>query len=71
MIDLNKLLLDCGYDKIKAIKILRADMNLGLKEAKDIIDEAYEMKRRNPGSNANRLLDFSNKTVPKEMFRKL
>jgi len=67
MINLNKLITDCGSDKIKAIKILRDDMNLDLKQAKDIIDAAYKMKKMNPKSDANTLLNPSNETMPKKI----
>lgn len=63
MIDLNSVISDCGNNKIKAIKILRENMAIGLKEAKDIIDEAYEMKKRNPKSNANTLFNAINVTA--------
>lgn len=59
MIDLNKLIVDSGNNKIEAIKSLRAAMNLDLKEAKDIIDSAYAMKKNDPKSNANILLNTS------------
>ncbi len=54
MLDLNKIVLE--NSKTKAIKIFREQSNLGLKEAKDIIEAAYEMKRKNPNSDANVLL---------------
>jgi len=63
MIDLNSIISDCGNNKIKAIKILRENMAIGLKEAKDIIDAAYEMKKRNPKSNANTLFNAINVTA--------
>lgn len=66
MIDLNKVLSDCGNDRIKAIKLLRSDINLSLNEAKDIIDSAYEMKSRNSNSDVNILLGVGKKTITKE-----
>lgn len=65
MIDLNKLILDCGRDKIKAIKLLRSETNLDLKEAKTIIDAAYEMKNRDFKSDANILLNGYSQSSPK------
>lgn len=57
MIDLNSLILKCGSDKIKAIKILRQKLNIGLSESKEIIDSAYDMKLKDPNSNANVLIE--------------
>ncbi len=67
MIGLNKLISECGNNKIKAIKILRSNTALNLKDAKDIIDEAFEMKRINPKFDANTLLFNSNEPIVKEL----
>lgn len=51
--DLNKIILDAGRNKVKAIQILRNYTTLSLKDAKGIIDQAYEMKKTNPEYDAN------------------
>lgn len=40
-VNLSEIVAMCGKDRINAIKILREKTHLGLKEAKDVIDEAY------------------------------
>jgi restriction system protein len=74
MFDLDRIILDCGNNRIKAIKILRDNVKIDLKEAKALIDLAYEMKMKDPSSNVNILLNPFNETtsidkgeVPKEI----